>query len=219
MSEYSVDRGIAQKLMLIITFGGSFETWAAELKINKNVISLQVVSDYDDEIQLIMNHFAIKHFPGYTTAVKKAMEVKIKKRKDAFRSALGLYLQDIESQFIMCLYDSIWKKEIKVHSLIHDELHIDNCEIDMDELISEIKTKTSFDVLLESKPVTPSESDLKWFDAHKLFFKTSAEKEQRPMTNMRRIFYHTAKWYGVSHWGFSCMILKLGCGRIVKTNT
>ena len=201
MSEYSVDRGIAQKLMLIITFGGSFETWAAELKINKNVISLQVVSDYDDEIQLIMNHFAIKHFPGYTTAVKKAMEVKIKKRKDAFRSALVLYLQDIESQFIMCLYDSICKKEIKVHSLIHDELHIDNCEIDMDELISEIKTKTSFDVLLESKPVTPSESDLKWFDAHKPFFKTSAEKEQRP-DDMRRIFYHTAKWYAVSHWVF-----------------
>jgi len=119
--------------MLVITFGGSFETWVSEQNINKNVIPLQVVSDYYDEIQLIMNHFAIKHFPGYTTAVKIAMEVKMNKSKDAFRSALGLYLQDIESQIIMCLYDSICKKEIKVHSLIHDELLIDNCEIDMEE--------------------------------------------------------------------------------------
>ena len=180
MSEYSVDRGVAKKLMLIITFGGSFETWATENEINKNAIPLRVVSDYYNEIQRIMTQFAIEHFPGYTTAVKIAMEVKMKSRKDAFRSALGLYLQDIESQIIMCMYDAICKKEIKVHSLIHDELLIDNCDLDVGELISEIKTKTSFDVLLESKPVTPSESDLKWFDAHKPFFRTAAEKEQRP---------------------------------------
>ena len=40
--------------------------------------------------------------------------------------------------------------------------------------------RTSFDVLLESKSVTPSESDLKWFDAHKPVLRTAAEKEQRP---------------------------------------
>jgi len=97
MSEYSVNRDLANKLMLMITFGGSFETWAGEHKINKNATPLPVVSDVYDDIQLIMNHFAIQHFPGYTTAVRIA----IKKRKNAFRSALGLYLQNIESQMCM----------------------------------------------------------------------------------------------------------------------
>jgi hypothetical protein len=74
---------------------------------------INITSIMHEEIQLIMHHFAVNHFPGYTTAVKIAMEVKIKKHKDDFRSALGLYLQDIESQIIMCLYDTISKNSKK----------------------------------------------------------------------------------------------------------
>jgi hypothetical protein len=50
----------------------------------------------------------------------------------------------------------------------------------MDEVISDIKSKTSFDILLESKSVTPSESDVKWLNSHRPFIRTAAEKDQRP---------------------------------------
>ena len=146
MSEYSVSRAKAKHLMLILTFGGSFDTWLSENKINKNVIQIPIVMDYYDEVQLIMNCFAVKRFPGYTTAVKIAMEVKMKNGKDAYRSALGLYLQDIESQIIMCVYDYICAKDITVHSFIHDKLLIEPRDVDIDELISEVKSKTTFDV-------------------------------------------------------------------------
>jgi hypothetical protein len=75
--------------LLVFIIGDAFETWAGEHNINKDATPLVVISEHYDEFQLIMNHFAIKHFLGHTTAVKTAMEVKMKKRKDAFRSALG----------------------------------------------------------------------------------------------------------------------------------
>ena len=45
MTEYSVSRAKAKHLMLILTFGGSFDTWLSENKINKNVIQIPVVLD------------------------------------------------------------------------------------------------------------------------------------------------------------------------------
>jgi phage/plasmid-associated DNA primase len=181
VSEYSVSKGQAKQLMLILTFGGSFDTWIRENKMNKNMLPLTVVTDYHDEIQLVMNAFAIKNFPGYTTAVKIAMEVKQKKHfKDAYRSALGLYLQDIESQIIMSIYDYLCEKEIKVHSLIHDELLIDPCELDLDAVMRNITAKTTFIMDLHANNLTPLESDLEWFDKHVKYFKTKAEKEERP---------------------------------------
>ena len=171
MSANGVDRNLAKQLMLILSFGGSFSTWVTENKLPKNSKPTEFVTQYYDELQFIMNNQAIEKFKGYTTAVKIAMQIKGKKNKEAFRSAMGLYLQEIESQIILCMHDYLTARHVKVCSLIHDELLVESSlpDLGLENIREHIKQCTGFDMLLESKPTLPTSEDLEWLDKHKPF--------------------------------------------------
>lgn len=172
MSANGVDRDIAKKLMLILSFGGSFNTWVMENKLPKNSKPTEFVAQYYDELQFIMNNQAIDKFKGYSTAVKIAMQVKGKKNNEAFRSAMGLYLQEIESQIMLCVFDYLTDHKVKVCSLIHDELLVESSTpdaLDLENIRNHIKQCTGFDMLLESKPTMPTDDDFEWLDKHKPF--------------------------------------------------
>ena len=80
MDSNGVCRNKAKELMLILSFGGSFNTWVSENNLPKSSKPNAFVANYYDELQNIINNEAIDKFQGYTTALKVSMHLKVKKK-------------------------------------------------------------------------------------------------------------------------------------------
>jgi len=176
--KYQVNRCKAKELMLILTFGGSFKTWMKENKYDKDLhtkhyVPSTFVTNYSNEIQEILCNHAL-NFPEFETAVIIASRYKGKKGHDALRSALGLYLQNAESEIMMCMYDYILPKfgRNKVCALIHDEfiLYGNENELNKEELEAFIESNTPFDCKIESKNFNADNSK-EWIQSYQRFFK------------------------------------------------
>lgn len=172
---YNVSRANAKHLMLILTFGGSFQTWLNELKLPKHH-AIDCIKRYEDQIKNILTNDALEHFPKFAKALQVACEVKNKTKEMAkFRSALGLYLQEIESRIMMCIYDYlVTNTKMKPAALIHDEILVykdDN--VDIDKVISElkacIKAHTCFEMQLKCQATSGTDEDCRWLESHQPF--------------------------------------------------
>jgi hypothetical protein len=146
--KYIVDRSTAKELMLILTFGGFVKTWMKENKFDKvdhmkhYVPSTFVTINNSNEIQEIL----CNHILEFESVVIIASKYKPKKGHDALRSALGLYLQNAESEIMMCMYDFILTKfsKNKVCALVHDDfiLYGNEDELNKEELEAFIESNT-----------------------------------------------------------------------------
>jgi len=147
---YNVDRKIAKSLMLIQTFGGCFKTWIKENNLNTKFKPMECVTKYYDEIQYVLNSIAPDNFPNYQAAVNVAKQHKGKKEHGALRSALGLYIQDVESQIMMCVYDYFLEHsgKNKIASIVHDEiiLYGNKDTVNIDQLIQHVLKNTGFNM-------------------------------------------------------------------------
>ena len=183
MKEYGVSKEVVKELFIIMLFGGSHQTWFKEHGITKEPIKL--ITDFNNDVFEIMNTIAPQYFPDYVKYEEIAKKENAKKgKKNANlganrRTALALYLQDIERKIVLSVYDYCLKHDIVVESLIHDELLIKgDVKINIDEVVEYVWNHTSYGVTLECKSTTPSEDDKKWFDDHLKFVDNSFNEDQ-----------------------------------------
>ena len=80
------------------------------------------------------------------------------------------------------MYDYITGKDIKVASFIHDELLIENTNIDdniLDDIRKYINDNTGFDMMLECKKTKPDDDDFDWLEKHTPFMIHEQNKDKR----------------------------------------
>ena len=126
---YSVSTDIAKELMVRLCFGGSIQKWRKDFKVDKSKESMDFVKGFYNDVQSIMNTHAKEYFEGYQKAIdafehlKQSNPTQMKNKKRE-RTALALYLQNIEGDIILTMADALKKQGIQVLTPIHDELNV-----------------------------------------------------------------------------------------------
>ena len=181
---YKCSEDLAKTLVIILCFGGCPKTWKEEHNIKK-----------EDDMPLILGFHAnlnsirqgcANSFPDFAKAKRvykwKETNGLLKDNSDLSRSALAMYLQDIEGSILMVMYKELIHLGYTPKTPIHDEMNliisenINNEDI-MCKLQDKVKEELGFDIKLKVEDYSLTESDLKQLEDHKKFVKESTEDD------------------------------------------
>ena len=181
MNIFDCDRENAKNYFIIILFGGSYDTWIT----NNNLLSkVHLKNDFMmkfefafDIIKQEINKLDIMN--GF-----KALEKQVNKKKDfkIDRTALAVFLQEIESKILIVMYQYLENKGCVIRIPLHDGIWFEDnnniCNADfLNELSQEIFNKLELNIPLDYEDTKPNEDDLKWFNNHKEFYDMYNDKK------------------------------------------
>lgn len=178
MRVFECDREVAKNYFIIILFGGSYNTWiTSNYLLNKTHLKTEFMINFETAFDIIkyeLNKLDIMN--GF-----KVLEKQVNKKKNwqIEKTALAIFLQEIESKILTIMYQSLESKNCIIRIPIHDAIWFEDCKnitndgtsIDfLNELTQEIKNKIGLDIPLDYEDTKPNEDDLKWFENHKDFY-------------------------------------------------
>ena len=160
---YNVTKKEAKDLMLIVTFGGTFETWVAKYKQES-----KSPSTFIKEYMALMKYVAVNaenHFPSYHIAQKAHIESqkgKEKKSNPEF-GALSLYIQEIEKKMNVIMFNVLQNRNQIVRATKFDAIYFErqnNNDNNFDIIMmNEIKRVLDFDVKIKQEHLKLEERD------------------------------------------------------------
>lgn len=180
MIAYDCDREIAKRYFIIILYGGSYDCWITNNnllnKIDKKIEFMMKFELAFDVIKQELNKLIVMN--GF-----KLIEKQINKKKDyqIEKSALAVFLQEIESKIMIVMYQYLESKGCIVRIPIHDGIWFDDCNSItnngtssefLKEISDEIFNKLGLIIPLDYEDTNPNEDDLKWFENHKKFYES-----------------------------------------------
>jgi hypothetical protein len=183
---YNVDRRKAKDLFIILTFGGSFETWRIDNNINKHGTKpTKYIDAYNKQMSEIPRKLTDKQVPQFSKFLGIAEDFKHKKTEKAKHySALGMFLQHLETQAMFHLEAKCINHGLTISAKIHDgnwypkstsvlvdRQFLDECE-------QYVFKKTGFYIPIEDKETKPTEDDKDWLNSHKQFTKKHLKDTQ-----------------------------------------
>lgn len=178
MRVFECDREVAKNYFIIILFGGSYNTWiTSNYLLNKTHLKTEFMINFETAFDIIkyeLNKLDIMN--GF-----KVLEKQVNKKKNwkIEKTALAIFLQEIESKVLTIMYQSLESKNCIIRIPIHDAIWFEDCKnitnngtnADfLKELSQEIKNKIGLDIPLDYEDTKPNEDDLKWFENHKDFY-------------------------------------------------
>lgn len=178
MRVFECDREVAKNYFIIILFGGSYNTWITKnYLLNKVHLKTEFMINFEtafDVVKYELNKLDIMN--GF-----KILEKQVNKKKNwqIEKTALAIFLQEIESKILTIMYQFLESKNCIIRIPIHDAIWFEDCKnitnngtsIDfLNELSQEIKNKIGLDIPLDYEETKPNEDDLKWFENHKDFY-------------------------------------------------
>ena len=178
MIVYDCSREIAKRYFLIILFGGSYDRWITSNNLlDKIDLKTDFMMKFEfafDFIKQELNKLDIMN--GF-----KVIEKQINKKKDyqIEKSALAVFLQEIESIIMVVMYRFLEDKGAIIRIPIHDGSWFDDCNNITDngtsiqflkDISDEIYNKLGFIIPLDYEDTAPTNDDLKWYHNHKKFY-------------------------------------------------
>jgi hypothetical protein len=201
MSAYSCDRKTAKEYFIIQLFGGGYNTWLSECRL---VLSKAVKTDFmerfEREFEFIKYQIQkLDVFNGF-----KALEKQVNKKqgKKLDRTALAIFLQEIESKIFIVMKNFLETRGCVVEIGIHDGIwFVDVKGICNDELLvelqEEILKELGMHIPVDYEDTAPTADDITWFENHQKFLednmlKTEAlnTKEKKDIIYARNILKH-----------------------------
>jgi P4 family phage/plasmid primase-like protien len=181
MKYYNIDRDIAKKLFLRLTFFGTHNGFLKELKINTNTKPLTFITDFIDELKHVAELFKNENKALYDTARRQ-------NPKNSLGSFFSMYLQEYETQIMSCViewlndntYVTTYKCKNKVLTYEFDGVKllkenvdkygIEKLKKDMEKVIFD---QLGFNMVFEEKPIE------KFYDIEYIPFE---HQEIKPLT-------------------------------------
>lgn len=170
---YGCDRKSSKEFFLILVYGGSYDTWIQNNRLNNKIDSkTEFMKQFESSLD-----FLKKEVSRLDVMIRfKEIESKINKKKDykIEKSALAIFIQEIESKIMTVVSNHIQSKGCIEKSRIHDGiLYDDVLEISNDELLIEINQKVNeelgLNIPFSYEDMYPTEDDIKWYNQHKEF--------------------------------------------------
>ena len=179
---FGVSTDAAKKLFITLCFGGTPDQWREDRGIAKECCTPKFVNAFHHEMCYIRQDLAPNAFPKYARFEEvakakpergtKKSEGKNKTGSEAERSAIAIYLQNLERRIFNVVREWCASNELPVIALVHDEVLIDGVrDVDLSALSAYVLEKTGYKISFESKGTAPTEEDVAWFDAHKPFMR------------------------------------------------
>ena len=181
---YNCSEDLAKTLVIILCFGGSPKTWKEEHDI-KVKDDMPFISGFHADLKTIRQGCA-NSFDDFVKAKRvykwKEDHGMLKDYTDLHRSALAMYLQNIEGSILMVMYKELIHLGCTPKTPIHDEMNLiisENIKNDdiMCKLQDKVKQELGFDIKLKVEDYSLTESDLAQLKAHKKFAKESTEDD------------------------------------------
>jgi len=174
---YDITQKDAKQLFCALTFGGSFKNWLKNKKIKYNSSQTVVngfVNAFQENIYYIQTQ-AVSKFPEkYADCVNVSEKLKKKKEHELFRSALGLYLQNLEKEIMVTILKYV-KEKTKFTAAVYkfDEIIFDqHPNINEDFVVclkKHINVSLGYNVGLKMEYIAPTIEDDEWLEKHKAF--------------------------------------------------
>lgn len=178
MKVFDCDREVAKNYFIIVLFGGSYDTWIVNNNLlSKSQLKTEFMMKFEFAFDIIKQELnKLDVFNGF-----KVLEKQINKKKDwkIEKTALAIFLQEIESKILVAMYQYLESKGCIIRIPIHDGIWFDDCKnitnkgtsIEfLKELSNEIKDKLGLIIPLDYEDTSPDEDDLKWYANHKEFY-------------------------------------------------
>lgn len=181
MVEFDCDREVAKNYFIVILFGGSYDCWITHNNLlEKSGLKTEFMMKFEFAFDIIKQEFnKLEVFNGF-----KLLEKQVNKKKDwkIERTALAIFLQEIESKILIVMYQYLESKGCIIRIPIHDGIWFEDvkniCNDDfLVELSNEIKEKLNLIIPLDYENTTPTEADLKWYEEHKKFYEKYNENK------------------------------------------
>lgn len=176
MNVFNCDREVAKNYFIIILFGGSYDTWITHNNLlDKNDLKTDFMKSFESAFDIIKQEFNnLDVFNGF-----KVVEKQVNKKKDfkIEKTALAIFLQEIESKILVVMVQYLEGKGCIIRIPIHDGVWFDDvkgiCNDDfLIELSNEIYQKLNLKIPLDYEDTSPTKEDLEWFSNHKNFYET-----------------------------------------------
>jgi len=169
-TQYKVDRNVAKELFLILSYGGTFQTWIKNNNLSKTYKPIDFIKTFQNDIKKVINILSTD-CEFYQTIIRVMEKIKPSERKSKkIYSALALFLQDIETNIMIDVMEHLKDNKIDTECFIHDGILV-SCDFEkliddkfIDGICKHIKENVGFDILLKKKPVKPNEEDNKWLN-------------------------------------------------------
>jgi energy-coupling factor transporter ATP-binding protein EcfA2 len=168
MKHFDVNRKQAKTLFLRLVFGGTVKNWAIDENINES-IEFDFVTRFQNEIHQIYR-MEFERFPGYKVAYDCFEQIE-KEGRVKERTALSLYLQNIEGDIQLQFVQACKSIGIKAGIPLHDEQIFDKMDDNriqsvMCHLKSHILNTMGFDIELKEQTYNLTADDLAILNAH-----------------------------------------------------
>ena len=171
--EYSCDRKTAKEFFLILVYGGSYDTWIQNNRLNNKINNK---TDFMKKFESSLD-FLKKEINRLDVMIRfKEIESKINKKKDykIEKAALAIFIQEIESKIMSVVSSFVQSFGCIERARIHDGiLYDDPNDISNDELLDNINKKVmnelGLNIPFAYENMHPTEDDIKWYNQHKDF--------------------------------------------------
>ena len=190
MTAYSCDRKAAKEYFIIQLFGGDYNTWIAQCGL---LLSKAVKTDFMERFEKTFEYIKyqiqkLDVFNGF-----KLLEKQINKKsgKKLDRTALAIFLQEIESKIFIVMKNFLESKGCIVEIGIHDGIwFMDIKNVCNDELLvelqEEILKELGMTIPLDYEETAPTTEDIVWFNNHKQFLEDNMLKTEALNTNEKK---------------------------------
>jgi len=174
MNVFDCNREKAKNYFIIILFGGSYDTWTTHNDLlSKTHLKTEFMMKFEFAFDIIKQEInKLDVMNGF-----KTLEKQVNKKKDfkIDKTALAVFLQEIESKILIVMYQYLESKGCVIRIPLHDGIwfedsnNICNNEF-LDELSQEIFNKLGLNIPLDYEETKANDDDLKWFNNHKAFY-------------------------------------------------
>ena len=157
MAKKGIDRDSCKKLIMTIFYGGHISTFVRDNQLSDSDIPAQI---YRLSEEMKSNSNKLIQTNELLPYRMKAIERKGSDYDNIDGTAMSYYLQTVECKALLVMYRFLVKSGFQIGALIHDGLHLEHMEGNVDydyqpiisKLVLELKDKTGLDIQLKIKP-------------------------------------------------------------------
>jgi hypothetical protein len=177
METHNVSRAQTKDLFIRMAYGGSYKVWAESIKIDVSEPGELILGFYS-EMAEIQTDIAPCNFTdaNYTRYVQVANKIKDKTGDACFRSALALFLQDVEREVMLLVMDYVTTKlGYTIEAIIHDEVLLKGdvqeiLETQIPNICEHVTSQApALSLRFECKNTRPTKEDIDWYNLHARF--------------------------------------------------
>lgn len=173
-----------KEFFIIHLFGGDLNTWLTANDnrdiLNKGDLITPFMKSFITSLDYIkeqLNKLDIMN--GFKLIQKQIMK---KKDYELSKSALAIFLQEIESKIFIVMKNKLEELGYNVRIALHDGIWFEtnpNIVVKDEELLTlikaTIKKELNLDIPLDFEETAPTKNDLVWYEAHKKFYEDNKD--------------------------------------------